>query len=730
MKHTRILGRRASSPGRVRLDPSRLWKWLLLPAVVAVLAAALPPAGSAATSSGVGVQVVESPGRVDVMGPRFSVSIREKPYRIAVLYGDRVILESAPGSAFVEVSDKDYRPNAFARTRAVPGGVHVTWATEDPAVELDLALRFERDVLHVDWSATARQPVDRFGESFVLERSGHWYGGNVTSAHIWPLETGSMRLDPFLSTSNQTTPAWLTSSGTGILAKTYQPMGFSINDRRDGRFSFHFKGVSRFNYRILVGANIVETHRTLIRLLGKPRQVPLKEYFTEPIFNTWIEYMTEVSQRDVLDYARRIRDSGFPFHVLDLDDGWATRYGDHEFDPAKFPDPRAMVAEIHRLGFKFALWVVPFIEPAAKAYPVARERGFLVNGPDGRSPLSVRWWNGDAGLIDLSNPKAYEWFKSALFELQKEYGIDGFKLDAGDAQYLPNDATTFGRITPNRYTDLFAGLGRFFDINELRVSWLTQDMGLVQRLRDKNSNWSAESGLASIVPHGLAVSMIGYPYFCPDIIGGGLDSDFLDPAFEGMDPELFVRWTQAAALMPMMQFSYAPWRLEERYTEICRRYANLHRDLGDYIYTLALRAASDGTPIVRPLFFRNPEDPATYTIGDQFMLGDRFLVAPVLEKGVEARDVYLPAGLWKDFWSGEMHSGNRWLRAYPAPLEKLPVFVSIQESLLSSARGSTLARGRADRAGKELRWLLRTPDVAFRANSARAPESPPWLFGF
>ena len=82
-------------------------------------------------------------------------------------------------------------------------------------------------------------------------------------------------------------------------------------------------------------------------------------------------------------------------------------------------------------------------------------------------------------------------------------------------------------------------------------------------------------------------------------------------------------------------------------------------------------------PIVRPLFFRNPEDENTYSIRDQFLLGNRFLVAPVLTKGATARDIYLPAGLWKDFWSGKIFHGEQKLAAYPAPLDTLPVFVAL-----------------------------------------------------
>jgi myogenesis-regulating glycosidase len=129
--------------------------------------------------------------------------------------------------------------------------------------------------------------------------------------------------------------------------------------------------------------------------------------------------------------------------------------------------------------------------------------------------------------------------------------------------------------------------------------------------------------------------------------------------------------------MPMMQFSYAPWRLSPNTAAIVKKYALLHKDLGDYIYSLALGAKEDGSPIVKPLFFRTPEDENTYLARDQFLLGDRFLVAPVLTKGAVARDVYLPAGTWKDFWTGHVYKGGQTVKNFPAPVETLPVFVDV-----------------------------------------------------
>ncbi|HYW82544.1 MAG TPA: glycoside hydrolase family 31 protein, partial [Spirochaetia bacterium] len=254
----------------------------------------------------------------------------------------------------------------------------------------------------------------------------------------------------------------------------------------------------------------------------------------------------------------------------------------------------------------------------------------------------------------------------------RTYGVDGFKLDAGDAEVIAGGYDSFAPMNPWEYADEFASIGAEFEINELRVSWLTQKLGLVQRLRDKSPTWSPVDGLASIIPHGLCEGLLGYPYFCADMIGGGWDAGFQNG--QPVDEELFVRWTQASALLPIMQFSYAPWRLTEKMAAICRRYVKLHEDLSGFIYCLAQDATRDGTPIVKPLFFNYPKDRSAYRVRDQFLLGDRFLVAPVLTRGARHRPVYLPEGAWRDYWSGMVFSGPRLIKAYDADLEKLPLF--------------------------------------------------------
>jgi len=359
-----------------------------------------------------------------------------------------------------------------------------------------------------------------------------------------------------------------------------------------------------------------------------------------------------------------------------IDDTWTRHYGDLAFDAEKFPAPRRMIDGLHEQGIKVVLWVTPFVDASSSRYEEARAKGYLLLRRGSWEPFLGRWWNGQSALIDFSCPAARAWFIAGLRGLVRDFGVDGFKLDAGDAEVIAEGYDSFAPMNPWEYADAFASIGAEFELNELRISWLTQKLGLVQRLRDKSPTWSPVDGLGSIIPHGLYEGLLGYPYFCADMIGGGWDGGFRTG--EPIDEELFIRWTEACALMPIMQFSYAPWRLGEKAVSVCRRYVKLHQDLSGYTYQLARAAARDGFPILRPLFYSYPDDAASWDVRDQFLLGSRFLVAPVLTRGARRRDVYLPPGRWRDFWTGALFTGPRTICAYDADLETLPLFESVR----------------------------------------------------
>ncbi len=371
--------------------------------------------------------------------------------------------------------------------------------------------------------------------------------------------------------------------------------------------------------------------------------------FTQPQFNTWIELTYDQNQRDVLAYAHAIVANGFPPAVLMIDEGWFEAYGVWDFHRGRFPDPKAMIDELHAMGFRVMVWVCPYIRPDGKEFTeLLHDKSRVVwlrSEKNPADPAIMRWWDGYSAVVDPTSPQGREWFEGQLRRLVETYGVDGFKLDGGDADLFAPSAMLTGAVahdakaTPNALAESYARVGLAFPLNEYRACWKMGGQPLAQRLRDKEHTWA---DLRKLVPGMVNLGLMGYPFGCPDLIGGGEYLSFQNLA--SIDQELIVRASEVHALMPMMQFSVAPWRvLTPENLAICRRMAALHTERGKEILALAAAAAKTGEPIVRSLEYAYPGR-GYQSITDQFLLGPDVLVAPVVEKGALKRKVVVPPG--------------------------------------------------------------------------------------
>jgi alpha-glucosidase len=255
-----------------------------------------------------------------------------------------------------------------------------------------------------------------------------------------------------------------------------------------------------------------------------------------------------------------------------------------------------------------------------------------------------------------------------LKKFAEEYRFDGFKFDAGNPEYVAGDCRFHESwMEPCDYATAWNNVGLHIPYNEFRSGFKTGGKPVVQRLHDQPHKWEAQG---RIIKDMLVAGLLGYPYAVPDMIAGGLCGSF--PPGCVIDGKLFVRSCQAQSLMPMMQFSLAPWRvLDKRKCDICRDYAELHVKFGPYIMDLARHAARTGEPIMRSMDWEFPGQ----GFGDcftQFMLGGDWLIAPVITPD-DAVTVRLPAGRWRDDL-GEEHEGPKTLALKDVPLERLPRF--------------------------------------------------------
>ena len=411
--------------------------------------------------------------------------------------------------------------------------------------------------------------------------------------------------------------------------------------------------------------------------------IPDKLLFTHPQYNTWIELMYDQNEDDILAYAEAIIENGYPPGVLMIDDNWQEDYGTWKFSPRRFNDPKGLIDRLHNMGFKVMMWMCPFVSADSADFRQLAQDGLLILDPQKQQNILwantknkaaiIRWWNGASACLDLSNPRAQEWFKDQLDYLVEEYGVDGFKFDAGDARFYINNVVSWKRnITPNDHTQFFAEFGLNYPLNEYRASWKMAGLPLAQRLRDKGHEWE---DLAKLIPDQMSQSVMGYAYTCPDMIGGGEYRSFLSNS--SLDEELIVRSAQVHALMPMMQFSVAPWRiLSKENNQICLNMANLHVELGEQFLHFAESAAKSGEPIVKPMAMAFPNG-GYELVKDQFVLGNTIIVAPVIKKGERSRAVLLPQGKWKAD-DGNIYLGGKEV-VIDVPLSRLPFFERVSK---------------------------------------------------
>lgn len=466
--------------------------------------------------------------------------------------------------------------------------------------------------------------------------------------------------------SNQAAPFLLSNMGRYIWSD--YPFAFSLHQG-----NLYLVSDKESINPVSSGKTLRDAYLAAMRLHFPPAgRTPAKELFTQPQYNTWIELNYHQNQDDVLRYCKDIINNGFPVGVFMIDDQWAKYYGDLDFDRQKFPNPKAMVDEMHRMGFKVMVWVSPFITSDSPEFRSLKDKGGLITRVSDGGPARIRWWNGYSACIDLAKPQGMEWFRSKLKHLQSAYGIDGFKMDAVDFDFysdkspvFPNDAVN---ASAQEQCQLYTKLAEEFPLSELRACWKGGNIPVSQRLQDKGASWD---DLQLIVPDMISAGLIGLPFTCPDMIGGGLLSTFWDKNYH-LDQELFIRSAQAQVMMPMMQFSAAPWRvLDKQHLDICRDDAQRHSALGNEIYQMALQAAKDGEPIVRHMEYVFPHQ-GFERCRDQYMLGTKYLVTPIINKGGK-RKVTLPKGKWTDD-QGKHYKGGR-TYVITASINRLPYFI-------------------------------------------------------
>jgi alpha-D-xyloside xylohydrolase len=339
-----------------------------------------------------------------------------------------------------------------------------------------------------------------------------------------------------------------------------------------------------------------------------------------------------------------------------------------------------MLRRLGELGFKVSLWEIPYIDEGTPSYREAANRGFLLTAADGRPihPDAIRATDGrPRGIPDLTNPDARRWWKDKHRPLLRQ-GVAAFKTDFGEG--VPAEARFWDGVDGVERHNLFPLL-----YNRTVAEVTAEETGRVGFVWGRSAwagsqrypgQWGGDPQTSVAAMAATLRGGLSYALSCPGIWSHDIGGFYGPPP----SPALYVRWAQFGMLSPLARAHGTtprePWEFGERACAIFRDFARLRYRLLPYLMHCAEETAREGLPMLRPVLLEFPDDPATATIDDQYMLGPSLLVAPIFsesEAPVE-RDLYLPHGDWYEWWTGERVQGGRYVRQ-AVPLETVPLYV-------------------------------------------------------
>lgn len=474
--------------------------------------------------------------------------------------------------------------------------------------------------------------------------------------------------------------------------------------------SFTAASTRKLDYWVVVGEEPKQIVEAYCAVTGTPPMMP--EYG----LGFWQSKLRYQTQEEVLAVAREYKRRKLPIDVLVIDFFHWRAQGEWSFDPEYWPDPRAMVDELRALSIEPMVSIWPTVEPDSENWDEMLERGLLIRSE--RGFRHVMDFQANTTHFDATSPAARKYVFGKAAANYGQYGIRLFWLDEAEPEYGIYDfdnwrysdgsSLAVGNIYPRNYSQGFyegalaaadgPGGGKFRGlppntVNLVRCAWAgSQKFGALVWSGDIASSWGS---FRNQFAAGLNMGVAGIAHWTTDI-GGFHGGDPTDPGFR----ELLVRWFQWGAFLPVMRLhgdrypSKKPlgdsgggkcpsgannevWSYGPEVGAILERYLRLREDLREYVRKLMEEASKKGTPLIRTLFLEFPGDKEAWEVEDEYMFGDKYLVAPVLYPGLTKRQVYFPKGAkWKEMDGEKVFEGGTKAQV-DTPLETMPVFERI-----------------------------------------------------
>lgn len=517
--------------------------------------------------------------------------------------------------------------------------------------------------------------------------------------------------------------------------RTYLPAPFGMIIGSDYGFYIRSANPSRYDIgvtepcRLLIEVDISPSQSNLEieTYVGSPTSI-LRQYMSEFVLPkpppSWI-YKLWGSSNEWNTQARvELEIAESSFHGIEIgvvvieawsDESTFTVFRDAQFTPTDsskglraaeityppdgaWPDPKKMISNLHKRDIKVLLWQIPVIKEEGVTgsqmnamWNFAIQNDLVIKDGDNK-PYKVKApWFQDALMPDLTDSSVRQWWANLHDYLVTDMGVDGFKTDGGehawgsDLRYLDGRSgleknNYFAVAYVKTFHDLLTSANKG-GVTFSRAGFAGSSSYSIFWAGDEDSTWDA---FKASVRAGITASACGIFFWGWDIGG-----------FSGEIPtsELYLRGTAMAAFCPIMQFhsefnhhrepcnDRTPWNIERqtgdtRVISIFRKFANIRTLLIPYLENEALEAIKSGRPLMAGLFFDFAQDQEIWKAPYQYLLGRYLLVAPVVEPGVTTWKVYLPEGIWIDFWSKSKFNGKNWID-FEVPIDCIPIFIKI-----------------------------------------------------
>ncbi|WP_419788471.1 TIM-barrel domain-containing protein [Mucilaginibacter sp. SP1R1] len=491
-------------------------------------------------------------------------------------------------------------------------------------------------------------------------------------------------------------PVLLSTKGYGLLWDNYSPSNFYGAEAANTKFKYASESGRQVDYYFFYGPDfdhIIDLYRTATG------RAPMFPKWSFGLFQSQDRYLR---QDEILKVKDNYRNNHIPVDAIVQD--WyywdPLPIGSHIMNPDRYPDPKAMVDELHKANMHTMISIWPVFGKGTPNFDALKSKGYLTN---------ITWDNVVTHTFDTyydaHNPKARDlYWQQARDSLVKRYGWDSWWVDQcepdngallderrKDTFYAGRGIDYFNTYSLEHTKGLYGGWRR--DIPGKRAFFLVRQAFAGQQ-RNATTLWSSDisctfESFKIQVPQGINACASGIPYWTSDIGGYHLNwkaADWSKPE----NQELFTRWFQFGVFCPIFRIHGKGERAlfsdnwDAKTKEILLNYDKLRYRLLPYIYSLAGRVTTDNYTIMRALSFDFRNDPKVYSIPDQYMFGPAFLVNPVTEQlytgsnaasGKNTRKVYLPAGTkWYNFWTGKVYTGGQTIAA-AAPIDVMPLYV-------------------------------------------------------